>query len=213
MSEQPIRILLVGVGGQGALTTAQILGKAALSSKLSVSIGQLHGMAQRGGAVESTVVFGSSRTAFIGAGQADLVLGFEPLETLRALPKMSERSHVVMNRDRITPLSMTLADIGYPELESIESSIRSVTPRLTAFDATDVARRAGNKRAIGTVLLGVAARLQVLPVDEASLRETVERNCREHALAANRRAFALGTEVSVQANRAAILQNGLATLR
>ena len=191
---RPFRILLVGVGGQGVLTCATILGDAAVAADIPVTLGQLHTMSQRGGGTESTVVIGPAHTAFVGQGEADLVLGFEPLETLRALPRMSSRTQVIMNRDRITPFSMTWADENYPSLESIEASIRGLGAGLEILDAVLVSRQAGDQRALGSAMLGVAARLGVLPFDERSIRDAIAGNCPSAALPANRRAFTLGMD-------------------
>ncbi|MFH1130352.1 MAG: 2-oxoacid:acceptor oxidoreductase family protein, partial [Pseudomonadota bacterium] len=88
-TEPRIKVLIVGVGGQGVLTAAKMLGDAALHAGFGVTVGQLHGMSQRGGSVEAGVLIGEGESSFIEEGAADIVLGFEPLEVLRALPKMS----------------------------------------------------------------------------------------------------------------------------
>ena len=84
MSEKrPMQLLVVGVGGQGVLTAAQVLARAAHSVGHPVAVGQLHGMSQRGGSVECTVRLGDVHTSYLVGDTADVVLGFEPLETLR----------------------------------------------------------------------------------------------------------------------------------
>lgn len=194
MIERPFKILLVGVGGQGVLTSAAAIGDAAVETGTKITMGQLHTMSQRGGGTESTIVLGPSNTAYIGPGEADLVFGFEPLETLRALGSMSKNTRVIMSHDRITPFSMTLANETYPSLESIETKIRAIGATLEMIDAVEIAKHAGDKRAMGAAMLGVAARLDVLPFDEKTLREAIAHTCPASALPANRRAFTLGAD-------------------
>ncbi len=86
---KPIRIFMTGVGGQGTLTATTLLAKTVLAAGLPVTSGEIHGMAQRGGVVESTVLIGC-KSPKIGHGEADILLGFEPMETLRALPYLKK---------------------------------------------------------------------------------------------------------------------------
>ena len=86
-----VRIYLTGVGGQGTLTATTLLSRTALDQGIEVVSGEIHGMAQRGGVVESTVLLGGFASPRIGFGEADILLGFEPLETLRALPYLKKK--------------------------------------------------------------------------------------------------------------------------
>jgi indolepyruvate ferredoxin oxidoreductase beta subunit len=81
------RLIIVAVGGQGNLLASKVLGEAALLSGVPVRMSEIHGMAQRGGVVESAIVFGDTGSSIIADGEADILVGFEPSETLRALPK------------------------------------------------------------------------------------------------------------------------------
>jgi indolepyruvate ferredoxin oxidoreductase beta subunit len=87
---QRLRVFLTGVGGQGTLTSTRLLALAAMDSGLEVVSGEIHGMAQRGGVVESTVLVGGFASPKISPGEADVLLGFEPLEAWRALPMLRE---------------------------------------------------------------------------------------------------------------------------
>ncbi len=80
------RIFFTGVGGQGTLTATKLLAQAAMASGVETVAGEVHGMAQRGGVVESSLLLGGWRSPRIDLGEADIILGFEPLETLRSLP-------------------------------------------------------------------------------------------------------------------------------
>ena len=101
-------IVLAGVGGQGTLLAAEILGVAAIKEGLNVRVSEIHGMAQRGGAVVSTVRVGEKVLApTVLEGQTDVLLGFEPIETLRNLKFASEKTLVIMSDEKIAPTELT----------------------------------------------------------------------------------------------------------
>ena len=84
---KPIRLVIVAVGGQGNLLASSVLGEAALLADVEVKMSEIHGMAQRGGVVESAIVFGDAMSTIISDGEADVLMGFEPAETLRGIRK------------------------------------------------------------------------------------------------------------------------------
>ena len=192
MSGKRTKILVVGVGGQGVLTVARMLGDAALSMGQDVRVGQLHGMAQRGGSVEALVVLGAGHSAFIGDGEADVVLGVEPLETLRALPRMSSRTHVVLSSGKVVPFTMVREGTQYPPLEDVYDQIREVAPKLHVVDGPALLERAGAPRSLNICLLGALAGLDVLPLSEQEIWAAVEGRIPASKLDKNRRAFELG---------------------
>lgn len=192
--ETCFRMLLMGVGGQGVLTAARTIGEAAMASGLPVRVGQLHGLSQRGGSVESSVVIGPGQTGFVGARQADVVLGLDPLETQRALPRMSEGTQVVMNSAHVAINSLTVRGLEYPGLEEILAEIAAVTRHVTVVDGMALAHVAGNPRALNVVMLGVMAGLGLLPVDAGTLAAAVDARSPRRHLEINRRAFQLGRE-------------------
>ena len=87
----------MAVGGQGNLLASRVIGEAALLSDVPVRMSEIHGMAQRGGVVESAIVFGDGKSTIISDGEADILVGFEPAETLRALNKCNKNTVVVTN--------------------------------------------------------------------------------------------------------------------
>ena len=89
------RLIIVAVGGQGNLLASKVLGEAALISGVPVRMSEIHGMAQRGGVVESAIVFGDAASSIISDNEADILLGFEPSETLRALNRCSKNTKVI----------------------------------------------------------------------------------------------------------------------
>jgi len=188
------RLLLMGVGGQGVLTAARTLGEAAMACGLSVRVGQLHGLSQRGGSVEGSVVIGPGQTGFVGSKQADVVLGLEPLETQRALPRMSAQTQVVLNRTHVALNSLTVQGLEYPSLTETLAAIGAVTRHVTVVDGMALAHEAGNPRALNVVMLGLLAGLNVLPLDAAALAAAVDARSPERHREINRRAFQLGRE-------------------
>ncbi|MFQ8736046.1 MAG: indolepyruvate oxidoreductase subunit beta [Bilophila wadsworthia] len=102
-----IRIYMTGVGGQGTLTATTLLARVAVAQGVEVVAGEIHGMAQRGGVVESTILLGGWKSPKLGFGEADIVLGFEPLETLRGLRYLKQGGVVFSSTDVIPPLSVS----------------------------------------------------------------------------------------------------------
>ncbi|MBI4879353.1 MAG: indolepyruvate oxidoreductase subunit beta [Planctomycetes bacterium] len=187
-----LRILIVGVGGQGVLTAARHLGEACLRTGHEAVLGQLHGMSQRGGSVESTVVVGGAESSFIEEGEADVVLGLEPLETLRARPRMHAQTRVVTSTTPVVPHLLSQMGKPYPPLPEILSAIRAAAPDLTTLDSAAIVRQAGARRALNVAMLGALAALEVLPFPAAALWSAVAARTPERFVAGNRRAFELG---------------------
>jgi indolepyruvate ferredoxin oxidoreductase beta subunit len=188
--ERRLAVLLVGVGGQGILTAARILGDAAHAAGREVVVGQLHGMSQRGGSVECSVLYGPGRSSFVSV--ADVVVGFEPLETLRARDRMGPGTRVLVNRGRIMLPRLGRPEQPYPPLEEILTAIRAASATVVEVDGRAAAEQAGEARTLNIVVLGVLAGLGWLPCDESRVWSAVERHCRARYRDVNRRAFALG---------------------
>ena len=192
------RIFITGVGGQGSLTASRLLGEAALSAGLPVTVSEVHGMSQRGGIVESCVLIGGAKSPLIGRGDADLLVAFEPVEALRALSYCSAKTLAVVNTRPIVPFSVALGQAAYPSLEEMLSPLRNLVKRLVAFDATTLAEQAGSAMAINAVLLGALAATGTLPMAEDLVRRTVVSSVPARIAASNERAFAAGIDVVKQ---------------
>jgi indolepyruvate ferredoxin oxidoreductase beta subunit len=188
------RLLVVGIGGQGVLTAARYLGDAAFSAGLEVVSGQLHGLSQRRGSVRSTVLIGPGRSSFISRGAADVVLGLEPLEVLRARPEMSAGTRVVINRGRVAPRNFAQDDLEYPDVDRILADVRAVAPQVVEVDGPAVVEAVGSPHVLNIAMLGALAGLRILPVDAEDLWRAVEMRCPPQHVEPNRRAFALGRD-------------------
>jgi len=144
-------IVLAGVGGQGILSIATVIGVAALANNLYLKQAETHGMSQRGGAVQSYLRLSDKPvySDLIPYGKADLILSVEPMESLRYLPYLSPGGWVVTN---IT----AFRNIGnYPEMELIMAEVKKL-PRAIAIDAEAIAKEIGNSKASNMVMLGAA---------------------------------------------------------
>ncbi len=186
------KLLGVGCGGQGVVTVARILGDVAMLADVGVRVGQLHGMSQRGGTVQVTVLFGPGDSSFIPDGGADLVLGLEPLETCRARNKMSQRTTAIVNRGRMVPHTLAQQGITYPDVDELMGEIRAEVGRLIEIDGPTLTQATGSRRALNIVMVGALAGLGLLPFDQPVMWEAVERRSPPRFLEHNRRAFDLG---------------------
>jgi indolepyruvate ferredoxin oxidoreductase, beta subunit len=174
------------------LTAARLLGEAAMKAGLDVSVGQLHGMSQRGGAVECSVIIGGAKSSYVAAGQADIVLALEPLEALRALPMMSKRTRVVVNLGKIVPYSLAIQGKDYPSIAGILAGVEETASRPYTIDGSGLTEQVGLPRALNVVMLGALAGLGLLPFADEILWQTIEKKIPERFAAANRNAFELG---------------------
>ena len=186
------RLIIVAVGGQGNLLASRVIGEAALLSGIPVRMSEIHGMAQRGGVVESAIVLGDARSTIISDGEADLLVGFEPAETLRALAKCNRNTTVITNLSPLSPFTVTTGRATYPKLRQIQDLIQAKTARLIAFDATALAKASGNVMGVNMVLLGAMSHTGILPISTDSLKEAIRTKTKKAFVETNLKAFDLG---------------------
>ncbi|MCP4689874.1 MAG: indolepyruvate oxidoreductase subunit beta [Desulfobacterales bacterium] len=186
------RLIIVAVGGQGNLLASGVLGEAALLAGVPVRMSEIHGMAQRGGVVESAMVFGDAESTIISDGEADVLVGFEPSETLRALPRASEKTKVITNVRPLPPFTVAIGKGVYPEIEEMTRLIKEKTASLIAFDANTLAEEAGNVLAVNMVLVGALTQTGALPMTADHVREAMKTKTKKAFLDSNLKAFELG---------------------
>jgi indolepyruvate ferredoxin oxidoreductase beta subunit len=188
-------VVLAGVGGQGILLAAEVLGTAAVKEGLNVKVSEIHGMAQRGGAVVSNVRIGEKALSpTILEGQADILLGFEPIETLRNIKFASQKTLIIMNKEQITPTELTAKRLNYPKIEEITAKIRHFTKKVIVLNAPKLAREAGNILTENIVLIGASLAVESMPLKESSVIEALKELLPAKHLDANVKAFRLGYE-------------------
>lgn len=190
------RLIMVAVGGQGNLLASKVLGEAALISGVPVRMSEIHGMAQRGGVVESAIVFGDATSTIISDGEADILMGFEPAETLRALNRCSKKTRVITNTAMLPPFTVSIGRGVYPEIETIKSLLKEKCASLVAIDAMDLARQAGSPMSVNIVLLGALLQSGGLQFSKENVIEAIKRRTKAAFLDKNIKAFELGYQAA-----------------
>lgn len=160
-------IILSGVGGQGILSIAAIIGEAAIRLGMNIKQAEVHGMSQRGGDVQSNLRISSEPiySDLIARGSADAIISLEPMEALRYLPYLAEGGWIVVNS---TPfINIT----NYPQPEVLWDELRTL-PRVIMIDVDAIAKDCGASRAANIVLLGAAS--VVLGIEQEELERGIE---------------------------------------
>jgi len=189
---EPKKIVVIGVGGQGNLLTTNLLGEAALSLGIPVVASEIHGMAQRGGIVESAVLLGDISSPIISPGESDVFLSFEPLETLRGLGKCSRKTVVITNTRSLQPFTAALGQGSYPPLEEIMALIEAKIDTVMAFDGSALAEKAGNPLSLNMVMLGALIGSETIPIGAEAMKNTISTSTKKVFLEHNLKAFDLG---------------------
>ena len=190
------RLVIVAVGGQGNLLASKVLGEAALISGVPVRMSEIHGMAQRGGVVESAIVFGEATSSIISDGEADILLGFEPAETLRAINRCSKKTMVITNTATLPPFTVGIGKGNYPEVEEIKTLLAAKTAGLVSLDAMALAKEAGSPMSVNIVLLGALIQTGALGFSKENVIEAIRRRTKPAFLEKNLKAFELGIEAA-----------------
>ena len=188
---EKLDVLLTGVGGQGTILASDILVEVGLAAGYDVKKSEVHGMAQRGGSVESQVRWGTKvYSATIEKGTADYLLGFEMLEAARWIEHLKPGGAVIVNRYRIPPPSVNMGEARYPEEADIQRVLERRAGRVTWVNATAQAAELGTAALAGVILLGhLAAELEV----EAQVwKDVIARLVPPRFVALNLEAFARG---------------------
>lgn len=186
------RIFFTGVGGQGTLTATILLAQAAMRKGLPVTAGEVHGMAQRGGVVESTLLIGGFSSPRIAPGEADVLLGFEPLETLRALPYLRPGGLVVSNAEPILPIGVTMGRETYPDLAALFAQVTGCAGAAHFLPCLSLGIKAGAVQSGNLALLGAVCATGALPITVADLKATAMERLSPKILDMNLAAIDLG---------------------
>lgn len=169
-------IILAGVGGQGILSIASVIGLAALEDNLYLKQAEVHGMSQRGGAVQSHLRISDTQIAsdLIPMGNADLILSVEPMESLRYLPWLKKDGWLVTNTEPFVNIE------NYPEIQLILDEVRKRKNHVT-IDADRLAREIGSPRSSNIVMLGAASSFIPVSVENfhAGIRKIFEKKAEE----------------------------------
>jgi indolepyruvate ferredoxin oxidoreductase beta subunit len=183
-----ISIVLTGVGGQGVITAANLLGKAAVRAKIGVYVSEIHGMAQRGGAVVCTVRMGDVSSPLLPSGTADVILSTEPVEALRNICYVNKQTKIITAINPIIPFTVAVGGEEYPPVDKIIKELSSHA-EVYPIDALKIAKEAGASIAKNTVMLGALAASGVLPFKPAVLLDTILDDVPEKYREINKKAF------------------------
>ncbi|MCD6305998.1 MAG: indolepyruvate oxidoreductase subunit beta [Deltaproteobacteria bacterium] len=188
------RMVFIGVGGQGNLLASRLLGEAALSMGIPTVVSEIHGMAQRGGIVESAVLLGDVTSPIVSNAEADVLIGFEPLETLRALGKCNKDTVVITNIRPLPPFTVAIGQGAYPPVEESLRLIRNKARRVIALDGIAIAESVGNPLSLNMVMLGALIGSKTIPVGADQMKKVLETSTKKAFLESNLKAFDIGME-------------------
>ncbi|WP_297553123.1 indolepyruvate oxidoreductase subunit beta [Thermococcus sp.] len=191
-------IVITGVGGQGILTAANLLGWAALRAGYKVRVGEVHGMSQRFGSVIAYVRFGEDvYGAMVPEGKADVILSFEPVEALRYINYLKKGGLVFTNARPIPPVQVSMGLASYPSLEEIKKVVEEdFEAKFMAFDAEKLAMEAGNIITTNVVLIGALTQTPGFPLSAEHVREVIKVSVPKKAVDVNMKAFDLGVKAA-----------------
>lgn len=190
-------VLCAGVGGQGVVLAAEVIARAAIAAGCDAKKSEVHGLAMRGGAVQSHVRFGGRvMSPLVPPGETDVLVGFEELEALRFAPAVRAGGAAIVNLRRLNPAPVAAGRVPYPE--GAPDRMRARIARVLAVPAEELARAAGNPRSENFVILGVTATL--LPLPPAAWQAALAGSLPYKPGDVNLRAFALGLRFGVPAD-------------
>lgn len=188
-----INLIISGVGGQGVITLGMLISQTAISQGENVIMSEIHGLAQRGGSVSVDVRIGDFRAPIIPTGDADLVIGMEPLEGERVLDRAGKGTRVIVSTEKMVPVSLSMKHEEYPDVTGIISSL-SKDFEVKQIDAVSIAKEAGNYKSANVAILGFAIGTGWLPLKEQTVREELKKIFSGKALQINLKALDLGLQ-------------------
>lgn len=195
MVSKNLDMILTGVGGQGIVFAGHIIMNAALRQGYRVYGFEEHGMARRGGAVASHIRFGDEiYTPLVPVGGGKLLVAFEPSETLRHLHFIDKDGTIILNKRAVIPVSVSTGDHSYPDIEEIIDILGKRFKKVHSFDATLMAKEAGNPIAMNVVMLGAICASKVTALPKEVLIEVIESRSPSYSCDINIAAFEKGYE-------------------
>lgn len=189
-------IVLSGVGGQGILTLATVMGKAAVLEGYDVRVAEVHGMAQRGGAVICYIKVGEKVSSpLVIEGAADMIISLELSETLRAVHYLKPKGVVVMSSNSSPPPLSIILGLQYPSLEVVLEELKGIAEDVYVVDAYEVARSIGSPQSANMVILGSAWATGRLILSKESIVKAILRTFRRDIAKTNQKAFEEGVKI------------------
>lgn len=197
LSKDPLNIITASVGGQGNILASEIVGSACTDSNLKVTIGETHGLSQRGGSVVSykrvsnKIQYGP----MVPKQEVDIILGFEPLEAFKVFLKYgSENTVVILNNRPNYPTTVLSGLQKYPELDEMINYLKDNAKKVYVIEATELAREAGNTVAMNVAMVGALSGTGLLPVERKTFEKIIGEIFSDRKFDINIKAFNLGFE-------------------
>jgi indolepyruvate ferredoxin oxidoreductase beta subunit len=188
-------LVFTGVGGQGVVVLSDIFCEAALLDGFDVAKAEIHGMAQRGGSISAHVRIGDRvLSPLIERGTSDLIVGFEVLETARALNMLKPKGSVVVNIKCIPPNSLLQTTTKQLKPEILLALIRDKAQKVYEVDGITLANKLGNLMVVNTIMLGAVSAVPEVPIKPESFKEAIAGRLKEKYVNLNIKAFLLGRE-------------------
>ena len=189
MENKVTNIMIVGVGGQGALLASKTLGQVLLDAGYDVKVSEVHGMSQRGGSVETYVRYGKKvYSPIIDKGQADYIVSFELLEAARYTEYLKEGGRIVVNTQQIEPMPVITGAAKYPE--NLVEKMTEAGFKVDAMDCLSFAKEAGSTKSVNIVLMGRLSKY--MDFQEEAWLKAIEKLVKPQFLEMNKKAFSLG---------------------
>ena len=186
-------IVFSGVGGQGVVVLSDIFCEAAMLDGFDVAKAEIHGMAQRGGSIVAYTRIGAKvESPLIETGKADALVGFEILETARALPMLKKNGSVIVNMKYIPPNCLA-SGVKPKKIEELMALLRAKA-LVHEVDGVGIAEKLGNMLVVNTVLLGALSALPEIPVKVESFHQAIAGRIKEKYINLNIKAFQLGRD-------------------
>lgn len=195
--KDPLNIVICGVGGQGNILATELLGSALVDKGYFTSVGETYGASQRGGAVMSHVRVSLNKEygVLIPKGEADIIIGFEPIETLRVAREFAnKKTWVIFDPRPNYPLGVLIGEASYPLIEDIEKELNKLCGRVQIVEATDLAVKAGNSQAANILLMGALTAVPYVPINSDDYDQVLNQRFKGDALKLNRQVFEIGYE-------------------
>lgn len=196
--QDPLNLIITGVGGQGNVLISQILGRALVRQGFKTAVGETFGLSQRGGSVQSHIRVSGDRIygPLIPEGRGHVVLGLEPLETLRILPQYGNPDvRVLVNSRPVPPLNVIAGEAEYPVEKDLKAALEDLSAQVWWIHATTEAKKLGAAVMTNIVMLGALAATGLLPLDLSDLETAMQEALPSNRLQKNLTAFRRGTKL------------------
>lgn len=193
--KDPLNIIICGVGGQGNILASELLAAALVEKGFNTTVGETYGVSQRGGSVMSHVRVSSLHQygVLIPRGEADIIIGFEPIETLRVAREYGNKStRIIFDTRPNYPLGVLVGEALYPDMESIQQELKLLCGEVEIVAATRLAQEAGNAQAANILLMGALTALPSVPLSAADYEQVLKQRFQGEVYNTNKQVFSLG---------------------